>query len=173
MKWAQLYDSINILLHYLSLGLEWKLTFPVLWPVLSFPNLLANWVQHFLSLIFRIWISSTGIPSPPPALFVVMLPKAHLASQSRLTKIYSLHQGSLWGSSILWIWTNTQCLVSSRTVSHGVVSLPWTSPVHHLCIFPSLEPLADIDLSINIAYIVLPFPECHIVGIILYVALAD
>ena len=46
MKWAQLYDSINILLHYLSLGLEWKLTFPVLWPVLSFPNLLANWVQE-------------------------------------------------------------------------------------------------------------------------------
>ena len=27
---------------------------------------------------FRIWNSSTGIPSPPLALFVVMLPKAHL-----------------------------------------------------------------------------------------------
>ena len=27
--------------------------FPVLWPLLSFPNLLAYWVQHFHSIIFR------------------------------------------------------------------------------------------------------------------------
>ena len=29
---------------------EWP--FPVLWPLLSFPNLLAYWVHHFLSIIF-------------------------------------------------------------------------------------------------------------------------
>ena len=34
------------------LGLEWKLTFSSLWPLLSFPNLLAYWVQHFDSIIF-------------------------------------------------------------------------------------------------------------------------
>jgi len=33
---------------------------------------------------FRIWNSSTGIPSPPLALFVVMLSKAHLTSHSRI-----------------------------------------------------------------------------------------
>ena len=38
--------------------------FPVLWPLLNFPDLLAHWVQHFHSIIFRIWSSSTGIPSP-------------------------------------------------------------------------------------------------------------
>ena len=27
--------------------------FPVLWPLLSFPNLLAYWVQHFHSVIFQ------------------------------------------------------------------------------------------------------------------------
>ena len=27
--------------------------FPVLWPLLSFPNLLASWVQHFPSIIFQ------------------------------------------------------------------------------------------------------------------------
>ena len=27
-------------------------SFPVLWPLLSFPNLLAYWVQHFHSIIF-------------------------------------------------------------------------------------------------------------------------
>ena len=30
---------------------EWP--FPVLWPLLSFPNLLAYWVQHFHSIIFQ------------------------------------------------------------------------------------------------------------------------
>ena len=63
--------------------------FPVLWPLLSFPNLLAYWVQHFKSIIFRIWNSSAGIPSPPIALFVVMLSKAHLTSHSRMS-------GSRW-----------------------------------------------------------------------------
>ena len=34
---------------------------------------------------FRIWNSSAGIPSPPLALFVVMLSKAHLTSHSRMS----------------------------------------------------------------------------------------
>ena len=34
---------------------------------------------------FRIWNHSTGIPSPPLALFVVMLPKAHLTLHSRIS----------------------------------------------------------------------------------------
>ena len=54
--------------------------FPVLWPLLSFPNLLAYWVKHFNSIIFRIWNRLSGIPSPPLALLVVLLPKAHLTS---------------------------------------------------------------------------------------------
>ena len=32
--------------------------FPVLWPLLSFPSLLAYWVQHFNSNILSIWNSS-------------------------------------------------------------------------------------------------------------------
>ena len=57
--------------------------FPVLWPLLSFPNLLAY--NTFTASSFRIWNSSTGIPSHPLALFVVMLPKAHLTSHSRMS----------------------------------------------------------------------------------------
>ena len=45
---------------------------------------------------FRIWHSSTGIPSPPLALFVVMLPKAHLTSHSRMS-------GSRWVITPLWL----------------------------------------------------------------------
>ena len=70
--------------------------FPVLRPLLSFPNLLAYWVQHFNSINFRIWNSSPGIPSPPLALFVVMLPKTHLTLDSILS-------GSGWVITSLWL----------------------------------------------------------------------
>ena len=43
----------------------------------------------FTAPSFRIWDSSTGIPSHPLALFIVMLPKAHLTSYSRMS-------GSRW-----------------------------------------------------------------------------
>ena len=39
----------------------------------------------FTASSFRIWTSSTGIPSTPLALFVVMLSKAHLTSHSRMS----------------------------------------------------------------------------------------
>ena len=50
----------------------------------------------FTALSFRIWNSSTGIPSPPLALFIVMLPKAHLTLHSRMS-------GSRWGIALLWL----------------------------------------------------------------------
>ena len=59
--------------------------FPVLWPLLSFPNLQHIECSTFTASSFRIWNSSTGIPSPPLALFVVMLSKAHLTSHSRIS----------------------------------------------------------------------------------------
>ena len=45
---------------------------------------------------FRIWNSSTGISSSPLALFVVMLPKAHLTSDSRIS-------GSRWVITPSWL----------------------------------------------------------------------
>ena len=45
---------------------------------------------------FRIWNSSTGILSLPLALFVVMLPKAHLISHSRMS-------GSRWVITPSWL----------------------------------------------------------------------
>ena len=44
---------------------------------------------------FRIWNSSTGIPSPPPAFFIVMLPNIHLTSHSRMS-------GSRWMITKNW-----------------------------------------------------------------------
>ena len=77
---------------------DWNenLPFPVLWPLLSFPNLLAYECSTFIASSFRIWNSSTGIPSPPLALFVVMLSKAHLTSHSRMS-------GSRWVITPSWL----------------------------------------------------------------------
>ena len=62
-------------------------SFPVLCLLLSFPNLLTYWVQHFNSIIFRALNSSAGILSLSLALFIVMLPKAHLISHSRMSAL--------------------------------------------------------------------------------------
>ena len=63
--------------------------FPVLWPLLSFPDCWHIECSTFTPSSFRNWDSSIGIPSPPLALFIVMLPKAHLTSHSRMS-------GSRW-----------------------------------------------------------------------------
>ena len=39
----------------------------------------------FTASSFRIWNSSTGMPSPPLAFFIVIPPKAHLTSHSRMS----------------------------------------------------------------------------------------
>ena len=53
----------------------------------------------FTASSFRIWNSSTGILSPPLALFVVMLSKAHLTSHSRMS-------GSRWVITPSW-WSGS------------------------------------------------------------------
>ena len=40
----------------------------------------------FTASSFKIWSSSAGIPSPPLALFIVIVPKAHLTLHSRMSK---------------------------------------------------------------------------------------
>ena len=50
----------------------------------------------FTAPSFRIWNSSTGIPSPPLALLIVMLSKAHLTSHSRMS-------GSRWVITPSWL----------------------------------------------------------------------
>ena len=57
-----------------SCGLCW--VFPICWHIDC---------SIFTTSSFRIWNSSTGIPSSPLALFVVMLPKAHLTLHSRMS----------------------------------------------------------------------------------------
>ena len=59
--------------------------FPVPWPLLVFQICWHIECSTFTASSFRIWNSSAGIPSPPLALFLVMLPKAHLTLHSRMS----------------------------------------------------------------------------------------
>ena len=80
----------------------------------------------FTASSFRIWKSSTGIPSPPLALFVVMLSKAHLTSHSRISSSRSDH-------TIVIIWVMKIFLFSSVyschlfLISSSVRSIPFLS----------------------------------------------
>ena len=52
VRWVQLCNSLSIF--GIAFLWDWNENWPfsVLWPLLSFPNLLAYWVQHFHSIIF-------------------------------------------------------------------------------------------------------------------------
>ena len=63
----------------------------------------------FTASSFRIWNSSTGIPSPPLALFLVMLPKAHLTSHSRMP-------GSRWMITPSWLPESWRSFLYSSSV---------------------------------------------------------
>ena len=55
---ASIWDECNcmVVLTFFGIAFLWDWNenwpFPVLWPLLSFPSLLAYWVQHFHSIIF-------------------------------------------------------------------------------------------------------------------------
>ena len=70
---------------------------------------------------FRIWNSSAGIPSPPLALFVVMLHKAHLISHSRMSGS-RLVLTPLWLSGSWKSFLNIFCFCYVHTIS--VLILP-------------------------------------------------
>ena len=63
----------------------------------------------FIASIFRIWNGYTGSPSPPLALFVVMLLKAHLTLHSRMS-------GSRWVITPLWLSESLRSFLYSSSV---------------------------------------------------------
>ena len=63
----------------------------------------------FTASSFRIWNSWTGIPSPPLALFIVILPKAHSTSHSRMS-------GSRWVITPSWLSGSQRSFLYSSSV---------------------------------------------------------
>ena len=99
--WVQLCGSLNILWHCLSLvGMKTDLfqsrshfwVFQICWHIER---------SILTASSFRIWSSLAGIPSTPLTLFVVMFPKAHLTSHSRMSVSRRVIT-PLWLSGSLW-----------------------------------------------------------------------
>ena len=98
MKWMWLWGSLIILWHCPPLGLEWKLTFSS--PVVHAWVLQICWYiecSTLTVLFLRILNMSAGIPSPPLASFIIILPKAHLTSHSRMSGSRWLHSHGYLG----------------------------------------------------------------------------
>ena len=94
----------------------------------------------FTASSFRIWNTSTGIPSPPLAVFTVMLPKAHLTSDSRMS-------GSRWVITPSWLSGSWKSVLYSYSVyschlfllfSASVRSIPFLSFIEPICMKCSL-----------------------------------
>ena len=85
---ASMWNECNLPLPFFGIGMKTDLfhsyghcwAFPICWHIEC---------STFTASSFRIWNSSTGIPTPPLALFIVMLSKTHLTSHSRMS-------GSRW-----------------------------------------------------------------------------
>ena len=94
-----------------------------------------NWTEcsTFTASFLRIWNSSTGIPSPPLALFVVMLPKAYLTLHSRM-------------SGSRWVWT----IIPSWLLRHYA---KWNKPVTKRKYY-----MIPFIWSINSVYMSIPIP---------------
>ena len=65
--------------------------------------------SNFTASSFRNWNRSAGIPSPPLALFLVMLPKAHLTSNSRMSS-------SRWVITPSWLSGSWRSFLYSSSV---------------------------------------------------------
>ena len=121
-EWVQLCGSLNILWHWLSWGLEWKLPFssPVATAEFSkFAGILSAALSQHHLLEF-------GIPSPPLALFIMMLPKAHLSSHSRMSGsrpvttpswLFRSLRSSFYSSSVFLSPFSIFCFFSVHTIS--------------------------------------------------------
>ena len=75
----------------------------------------------FTASSFRIWNKSTGIPSPPLALLVVMLSKVHLTSHSRMS-------GSRWVITPSWLSWSWRSFLYSSSVYSCHLFLIWLAP---------------------------------------------
>ena len=161
MKWVQLCGSLNILWHCLSLGLEWKLTFSSPVATVEFSKFVAIIeCSTFTASSFRIWNSSTGIPSPPLALFLVILPEAHITSHSRMS-------GSGWMITPSWLSGSWRSFLYSSSVyschffliSSALLATydfcPLLSPSSHQCslgISNFLDEISSLSYSIVFLY---------------------
>ena len=82
----------------------------------------------------RIWNSSTGIPSPPLALFVVILPNGHLTSHFRMS-------GSRWVITPLWLSGSWRSFLYNSSVYSCYLFLISSASVRSIPFLSFIEPI--------------------------------
>ena len=173
---VRLYRSLNILWHYPSSGLEWKLTFSSPVATAGFSKFADILSVALTGASFRILNSKAGIPGPPLAFFIVMLPEAHLTSHYRMSgSEVSDHTLMVIGSlrpllysSSVYFWH--LFLMSSASVRHFpflsfmvpilAQNVPLTSPIflQRSLVFPTLTfPLFLCTVHLRPSYLSLLF----------------
>ena len=141
MKWAQLYDSLNILWHCSSLGLEWKLTFSS--PVATAIFQIYGHIKYstFTVSSSRILNSSAGMPSPSLVLFIVMLPKAHLTSDTRISS-------SRWVTIPLWLSRSSRRVFYSSSVYSCHLFLMSSGSIRSLPFLSFIVPILEWNIAL-------------------------
>ena len=130
----QLCGSLSILWHCLSRDWNENWPFPVLWPLLSFQICWHIECSTFTAPSFRMWNSSIEIPSPSLALLVVMLPKAHLTSYSRMS-------GSRWAIIPSWLFWSWRSFLYSSSVYSCHLFLISCASVRSIPFLSFIEPI--------------------------------
>ena len=90
-------------------------------------------LKWYTASSFRIWNSSTGIPLPPLALFVVMLSKANFTSHSRMS-------GSRWVITSLWLSGSWRSFPYSSSVYSCHLFLISSASVRSIPFLSFIEP---------------------------------
>ena len=90
--------------------------------------------SSFTTSSFRIWNSSTGIPSPLLALFVVIILKAHLTSHSRMS-------GSRWVITPSWLSESWRSFLYRSSVYSCHLFLISSASVRSIPFLSFIEPI--------------------------------
>ena len=101
----------------------------------------------FTASSFRIWNSSTGMPSSPLALCVVMLPKAHFTSHSRMS-------ASRWVITPLWLSGSWKPFLYSASVYYCHLFLISSASVSSIWFLSFIVPIfAWIVLLVSLIFL--------------------
>ena len=112
----------------------------------------------FTASFFRIWNSSTGILSPPLALFIVMLPKAHMTLHSKMS-------GSRWVTTPSWSSRSWRSFLYSSSVYFCQLFLISSASVRSATFYPCVVPIfawniplvSLIFLKLSLLFLILLF----------------
>jgi len=94
----------------------------------------------FTASTFRTWNSSTGIPLPPLTLFIVMIPKAHLTSHSRIS-------GSGWVITQSWLSGSWRSYLHNSSVYSCYLFLISSASVRSILFLSFIVPIFALNLG--------------------------